>query len=455
MLEKVLDSLNSFSVLAGVGRRELAALFLVLSGLGCKTLSCQSDYVFDPAEKRELAAILNDATSTDKYVGAISTWPKEEKIWPVLEQKAARERFASFVIAKDIIGHEDYLYDKPDDPHYQPCLVENFNGPDDPGLKKCEAKRLNSIDVKNPMTCGHFTRKIFWTYGKAGQEPPFTPPHNRYEIPVVAKKYFMPLREIEIIRPQDLRFSKNEQPRPHAVAAVWLQGQAIDSVSKEEFNRPENWYFFEPQRDSRLFVAPSNQGLIPGYVILIHPDHDLPLDSVTESAINSNNNQQYESALAFAVNKNLALVPAQFLGSRNLTQLVYERAANPENFSQIMDQFYEINQSPDINNASGLLELTLSAIAASGNFTDLEVANLSAWSDYLRHPAIIPLPEKTKSIVKDFLIHREDYFSRTSSSSSFSSLPSFGYLEFQKAFQSMELSGLLLPKEIQLYKFAF
>ena len=450
-----MNSLSSFLVLAVVRRRELAALFLVLSGLGCKTLSCQSDYVFDPAEKRELAAILNDAASTDKYVGAISTWPEEEKIWPVLEQKAARERFADFVIAKDIINQEDYLYDKLDDPHYRPCLVENFKRPDDPDLKKCETNRLNSIDIKNPMTCGHFTRKIFWTYSKAGQEPPFTPSHNRYRIPMVAKKYFLPIREIEIIRPQDPRLPLKEQPRPHAVAAVWLQGQDMDSVPKGEFNQPENWYFFEPQRDFRLFVAPLNQGLIPGYVILIHPDHDKLLDSVTNSAINSFDDQQYKSALAFAVNKNQALVPAQFLGGRKLTQLVYERAANPENLSQIMDQFYEINKSSEINNVSGLLELTLSAIAASGNFTDLEVANLSDWSDYLRHPAIISLPERTKNIVGDFLIHREDYFSRTSSSSSFSSLPPFGHLEFQKAFKSMELSGLLLPKEIQLYKSAF
>ncbi|MBS3140011.1 hypothetical protein J4479_03335 [Candidatus Woesearchaeota archaeon] len=447
MLEKIIQKLEKISASPTLGRREFVASVVSLIGAGCRSSACRSpEYVFDPAEERELSSILNSATvDKEKYAGAVSLWPKHRKIWPALKTKAARERFTSLIISQDMTDKEHYLYDDPADPDYKPCRVENFKGIDDSEFRKCIADRVESIDEDNPMTCRHFTRKFMWAYGRAGEKLSYTPEHSRYDIPLVPRKFFLPAREVEIIRPEMIEINADgtesrKRPRPHSVAAVWLADTPLSFTSVREFNNPENWYFFEPQNDARLFTAPAYLELVPGNVFLIYPEHDLPLDSRTTRPMNVFKDNNYREVLSFAVNKSKKLIPAIFLGARERTQHVYEHAAHQKNAPLI------INHLSQIHAEERWPERVLSAISASGNFTDLEIRSFNGWRAYLGHPETTFLPEGTDAVVKEFFSHRAAYFSRKDISSSCREP------EFKAAFRYLEKLGLLTSEEVTTYR---
>ncbi len=397
---------------------------------------------FNP-NKTELAAIINDPHSgQEQYVRAVNRWPNQDSIWPILTSKLARERFARVVTLIDTIDLEKYLYDDPDDQKYNPCSETNFKqGRSDPGFRHCLEERTKGIDADNPMTCRHFTRKFMWKYGKEGKLPPFSQSHPRYKVAPADRKYLMPLREIEIIFPEkitpdSLGIEIRERPRPHAVIGIWLGNKPLSQTAKEETVNYQNWYIFDPQTDARILNPPYDVGQVnPGNVILIYPEHEQPLDQATPRPLEVEESSGYSSTLAFTVNANRYIIPATFLGSRYLTQFVYEHAAHHKNLAPLLDYFHLTFSTP------GLSQLVLKEAQFSGNFTEMELKSLQGWDTFLRSHEALSLSSSSHNIIKTFLANRETFFERPGVVNGCSE-PGF-----KPAFQYLERQGMLTYSE--------
>lgn len=441
MLEKLLRQLGSSFGLVDI-KKAILAVSLATLGTACQSFCRPSRYALTQDERTELSVILNDpGVDHDKYLGAINLWPGDREIWPELHTREARIKFTKMVVDKDLIDHEKYFYDDSKDQSYKPCDVTKFSGDTDPKYQECLESRTESIDETNPMTCRHFTRKFMWVYGKQGKPSPTAPSHVRYNLPYVENKLSLPLREMEIVRPTKITVNPSgeesrEQVRPHAVIGVWLANQPMKVTSSSQFNAVDNWYIFDPQNDRQLLVPPHNLELTPGNVFLIYPEHNLPLDSETKRPVNVAGNLDYNSVLAFAINKDQQIIPAHFLGSRATTQLIYEQAAYGKNFARIMDRFQEAIVT------KGLPQKIIATMNQSNNFTDLELKSVNDWYYVLSHPDLLTLSVGSYNYIKGFLSSREDYFQRPSTS-----LNCWDD-ELNVAFNFLNNLGLLRPSEI-------
>jgi hypothetical protein len=449
MLEVLLNTMNWLARDNHVGRRTFVMGSVIGSGLVTNSCVTQKHgYRMTEVKFTKLARILNDTKSSDNaYLGAVSQWNPFEGIWNNLNSKNARIRFAEFVIKQDITDKEKYLYDDSKDEDWKPCNVEAFpKRYSDEEFIECEKNRAANIDENNPMTCRQFARKLYYSLRNSGDPPFSVVTHNRYVIPRASNKYLIPIREVEIIFPEKIITKKNgkeerKRSRPHAINAIWVGESIIEFTTEKEFYNHDNWYFFDPQTDNPLFRSINYESDGLGNVFLIYPDHNVPLDRDSSRPINVMEDEAYGNHVSFAINKDKKVIPVEFVGSRDLTQLVYDHAGHGKNFPWLIAKFAETYRK-GMFGPDKLIAVTES----SGNYSNLEIRTLKDMKTFYENSDMKTLGKETITRIRTFMSYRDNYLAIVKTSK-LSSQP-----DFVKAFDYLENLGVLRPSELSEYR---